>query len=218
MQDKFDPFETFNTLVKGWWKIVLVAAMGGLLGLTVSFIMPPVYQAEAVFHASIDFTEINFENLVDQNGEPAKFTQYDEDLALQIVQRAVIAEQDKAFAYAVSLDSEIDQRTFERDHQIQRYNAQWVLRYRHADPEVARAIVNYWAEDSFERIKQDQASGTAESFVLVDWDSKASTPQTPTYRNRNTLVLTGTLIGFVAGVIGVDFRGRFGVQVQEKAS
>lgn len=218
MQDKFDPLETFNTLMKGWWKIVLAAAMGGLLGLAVSFIMPPVYQAEAVFHASIDFTEINFENLVDQNGEPVKFTQYDEDLALQIVQRAVIAEQDKAFAYAVSLDPGIDQRAFERDHQIQRYNAQWFLRYRHPDPEVAQAIVNYWAEDSFERIKHDQASGMAESFVLVDWVSKAPTPQAPTYLNRNTLVLAGTLIGLVAGVVGVDFRGRYGVQRQEKVS
>lgn len=209
MQDSFDPVGSFNHLIQNGWKIVLLAAVGGLLGLVISFIKPPMYQAEAFFHASIDFTEVNFENLVDEGGGPARFTQYDEDIALQVVQRVLIQKRSEAFTYARTLDPELDINTFQRDHQIRRLHAQWALRYRHEDPQIAQAIVNYWAEIGLEGLREAQESGKAEPFVLVDLVSKAILPGSPIYHNRNTLILSGTMIGLLCGIIWVDYKRRF---------
>jgi len=209
MRDVFDPVKAFENLMAGWWKIVTVAILGGLVGLVISFIQPPTYQAEAVFHASIDFTDINFENLVGENGAPARFTQFDEDLALQVVERMLLSEMDAAYQYALTLDPDLDVETFERDKQIMRYHAQWVLRYRHEDPQIAQAIVNFWAEAGWQALQTAQAMETAETFVIVDLVSTAELPQSPVYFNRNTLITAGMVFGLVVGILLVDFTGRY---------
>jgi uncharacterized protein involved in exopolysaccharide biosynthesis len=82
------------------------------------------------------------------------------------------------------------------------------LRYRHTDPEIAQSIVNYWADLGWQALQDAQTNGKAESFVIVDLVSKAELPQVDIYLNRNNLILAGTLIGFVAGVVVVDFSQR----------
>ncbi len=209
MRDTIDPVKSFNHLIQNWWKLVLFAIIGGLLGLAVSYIKPAKYQAEALFHASIDFTEVNFENLVNETGDPVRFTQYDEDIALQVVQRMLLAKLNDAFRYARTLDPELDGPTFQRDKQIQRLHAQWALRYRHENPQIAQAIVNYWADIGLEALREAQASGRAEPFVIVDLVYEADLPQSPIYHHRNTLLLSGTVIGLLCGIIWVDFGNRF---------
>lgn len=209
MQDEFDFYKAFNNLFQNWWKILALAVLAGLIGLVISFILPPMYQAEAIFHASIDFTEINFENLTGPNDTTYRFTQYDEDLALQVVHRMLLSTKDAAYTYALTLDPAMDRETFERNHQIQRYHAQWYLRCRHEHPETAQAIVNFWADQAWQALQNAQESDQAEFFVIVDLVSKASLPEVPQYRNRNTLVFAGTVIGFITGIILVDSGKRF---------
>jgi len=209
MENDFDLLKTLNNLLRKWWLILSLAVLAGLVGLGISYLLPPMYQAEAVFHASIDFTEINFENLVDSDDKTYEFTQYDEDLAVQVVQRMLFEKMDAAYNFALTLDSGLDRTRFKRDSQIQRYHAQWYLRYRHEDPAVAQSIVNYWAEEGEKALQDAQDSGEAEAFVIVDLVSKACLPETPQYRHRNTLVLAGTVIGLLIGIILVDSRNRF---------
>ncbi|MCB2209435.1 hypothetical protein KQH62_00955 [bacterium] len=210
MSVEIDPLQSLKNLLRNWWKIILIAYVGALVGLVASYLMPVKYQAGAVFSASIDFSQINFENLLGEREQPLTFTQYDEDLALQVVNRFLLQEQSAALAYAQSLDSSIDLAQFSRDSQIQRYNAEWYLRYRHANPEIAQQIVNYWANQAFEALQTAQANGNAESFVIVDLVAEAPLPQEPLYHNRGTLVLCGALIGLILGVLLVDGRIRFG--------
>lgn len=208
MRDSFDPVDTFNNLIQCWWVIVLIAVIGGLLGFGFSMIQKPLYQAESTIHASIDFTQINFENMVGEYGHPLVFTQYDEDLALQIVERVLLTKRNDAYAYGRELDSDLDQDTFKRNMQIQRYLARWHLRYRHEDPAVAQAIVNYWTEIGMEALRDAQESGRAESFVMVSLVSLADRPQRPSYYHRNTLALAGTAAGMMLGVVVVDLKFR----------
>ncbi|MDY6872656.1 MAG: hypothetical protein SVR81_01640 [Chloroflexota bacterium] len=210
MSGELDPLQSLKNLLRNWWKIILIAYVGALAGLVASYLMPVKYQAGAVFSASIDFTQINFENLLGEQEQPLTFTQYDEDLALQVVNRFLLQEQSAALAYAQTLDPSIDLATFRRDNQIQRYHAEWYLRYRHTDPEIAQKIVNYWAMNAFEALQTAQANGKAESFVIVDLVAEAPLPQEPLYQNRGTLVLSGALIGIILGVLVVDGRIRFG--------
>jgi len=209
MRDELDPVKTFNHLARNWWKIVIIAVICGLLGLAISFILPSKYEAEAVFHASIDFTQINFKRLVGQYGEPIKWTQYEEDLALQVVERVMKKKLVDTFFYAETLDPNLDIETFRKDYKISRYLGQWYFRYRHQDPEIAQKIVNFWSENGYELLEVAKEIGVAESFVIIDFVSKAELPQSPVYNNRGTLVLAGTMIGFIAGIIWLDFNNRY---------
>jgi uncharacterized protein involved in exopolysaccharide biosynthesis len=83
------------------------------------------------------------------------------------------------------------------------------LRYRHQDPQIAQSIVNFWAERGWEALQEAQQGGRAEEFVILDLVSLAALPQAPIYQNRNNLILAGTMIGFITGVILVDFTIRY---------
>ena len=216
MSDEFDPLLTYKHLMKRWWVIVITAFLGGLLAFGISFLKPEKYQAEAIFHASIDFTKINFENLKTDNGAPLTFTQYDEDLALQVVQRMLRATRSQAFDYALTLDPSLDITTFIRNYQIRRYHAEWFLRYRHSDPEIAQKIVNNWADIGWQTLQIAQNTGRAEDFVILDLVSEAPLPQIPIYQNRNNLVIAGTMIGFLIGILLVDFIQRYGTKSKGK--
>jgi uncharacterized protein involved in exopolysaccharide biosynthesis len=209
MRDSLDPLKTFNQLLKGWWKIVILAALGGLVGLGVTFLLPAKYQAEAIIHASIDFTEINYENMVGEYGDPLVWTQFEEDLALQVVKRMVQARSNGTYEFALTLDPDLSKETFLENYQIERYLSEWYLRYRHEDPKVAQEVVNFWAGRALQSIRIAQKNGNAESFVIVDLVSLADEPTSPVYHQRGTLVLAGTAAGFFSGILLVDFKGRF---------
>lgn len=210
MEADFDMLHAFQALLKGWWKIALTASVGGLIGLLAAMTLTPLYQAESTFQASIDFSQINFENLAgDDDNQPLRFTQNDEDLALQIVQVALIAVEDDAFAFAQSLDPALTLADFKGDRQISRAHALWHLRFRHHNPQIAQSIVNHWSEQAIDYLKRAQQSGEAEPFVIVHLIQPANLPQRPIYHNRNSLALGGMLFGLVAGILLVDASSRF---------
>ena len=212
-----DFVETMNNLFRRWWLIAGIAIVCGLLGLAFSALKPPKYEAEAIFSASIDYRDINFENLVDETESPLTFSQYDIDMALSAVQTVLLQVRAEVFTYAQTLDPSLDAETFEKNMLIERELGLWYLRYRHENAQTAQSIVNYWAELGIEAMKAGQAAETIEPYVLVDLTSEASLPQSPVYQNRNTLILAGIIIGFALGILIVDIRYRFIPQKEQAA-
>jgi len=217
MRDVVDPVSSFNNLIQNWWKIIIFAAIGGILGLAMSYVLPPWYEAEAIFSATIDFTEINFKNLKGSVGEPVVWTQYEEDLVLQVVERMLLKVRNDVIRYARTLDPALEIKEYRNSYQIERYLSMWYLRYRHEDPEIAQAIVNFWAEKGYDQLIAAKENDQAESFVIVDLVSIAEKPTSPLYQNRGTLILAGTVIGLLAGIIWVDFRFRQCSKHEEEA-
>ncbi|HCU56883.1 MAG TPA: hypothetical protein DF984_01395 [Anaerolineaceae bacterium] len=204
-----DFIETMNNLFRRWWLIAVFAIVGGLLALAFSALKPPKYEAEAIFSASIDYRDINFENLVDETESPLTFSQYDIDMALSAVHTVLLQVRDEAFTFAQSLDPSLEAETFENNMLIERQLGLWYLRYRHEDAQTAQSIVNYWAELGIDVMKAGQAAETIEPYVLVELTSEASLPQSPVYQNRNTLALAGIVAGFALGILVVDIQYRF---------
>lgn len=204
-----DFIETMNNLFRRWWLIAVFAIVGGLLALAFSALKPPKYEAEAIFSASIDYRDINFENLVDETESPLTFSQYDIDMALSAVHTVLLQVRDEAFTFAQSLDPSLEAEPFENNMLIERQLGLWYLRYRHEDAQTAQSIVNYWAELGIDVMKAGQAAETIEPYVLVELTSEASLPQSPVYQNRNTLALAGIVAGFALGILVVDIQYRF---------
>jgi hypothetical protein len=207
--DTFNLIDTLHHLLQNWWKIALCVIIFGLLGLAFSFIRPPKYEAQAIFSSTIDYSQLNFDNLVDDRNQPYELTQYDLDLALSAVQRILLQVRYRAIAYARTLDPTLDSGTFEQNMRLERLHDRWYLRYRHQDPLIAQSIVNHWAELGAAQLAEEQASGKVESFVLASLIAEADLPNRPIYQNRNTMVLAGSLIGFGVGVILVDIKSRY---------
>ncbi|MDY6866687.1 MAG: Wzz/FepE/Etk N-terminal domain-containing protein, partial [Chloroflexota bacterium] len=177
-QNTFIPYETLRHLLTNWWKIALLAVLFGMLGLATSYLIPPKYEAEAIFTATIDYRDINFENLQKENGKPLTITQYDYDLALSVVQTVLLQVKNDVIAYAQTLDPALDAQTFEDNMRIERRHAEWSLRYRHEDPAVAQAIVNYWAEVGLAQLEKAQESEVLAPYVKVDLTTLANLPGT----------------------------------------
>lgn len=220
MKNEFDTstvniHKSITNLLNNWWKITLFAMIFGLLGLGLSYIQAPKYEAEAIFSATIDYRDINFENLVDERQQPLEFTQYEVDLALSAVQRSLLKTQDEALVYAQTLDQTLTADQFESDSLIERMHDRWYLRFRHEDPEVARKVVNTWVDLSLEQLAQDQADELVEPYVINDLIAEAELPSKPDYQNRNYLILAGIVIGFVVGVWVVDFNTQKSPQLKK---
>jgi uncharacterized protein involved in exopolysaccharide biosynthesis len=207
--DTFNLIDTINHLLQNWWKITLCVIIFGVLGLAFSFIRPPKYEAEAIFSSTVDYSQLNFDNLVDEGNQPYELTQYDLDLALSAVQRILTQVSNQAIAYAKSLDPSIRSAAFRQNMRIERLHDRWYLRYRHEDPLIAQSIVNHWAALGAAQLAEEQASGKVESFILASLIAEADLPSQPIYQNRNTLVLAGSLIGFGIGIILVDMKYRY---------
>ena len=163
-QDEFYPIQTINHLLNNWWKIVLWAGIFGILGLAFSYLKPPKYEAEAIFSSTIDYSQINFENLVNERGQPLEMTQYDLDLALSSVQRIIYQMKDNALAYAQSLDPNLEAGTFEYNMAVERLHDRWYLRFRHEDPKSP----NQWSITGLNRhdpIGKEQADSKIEPWL-----------------------------------------------------
>ncbi len=136
---EFVPLESFRRLFAHWWIVLGLAILGGVIGWSVHFFQPPVYEA----HAEIIIT-ININPSI-------PLSQYDEDLALNtagslILSNAVIERVvDNAHMQGINLDVSMVPQTFiaEREH------SSWVLRVRNSNPETAALLANLWAEQAY---------------------------------------------------------------------
>ncbi len=207
MEDKkeFIPFDQWPRILRFWWVIVLFALVGGVTGLIIHRLRPPIYEAQVVFIASIDFNKVEF-TLTDRTATPVpyQFSQYDEDLALAEMDGTLrqVAPQVAAFAQQNGIQEDasavLAQSTIEREH------AFWRVRYRNADPALAQKVVNYWAEQGFSLLKTKSAAGQIAPYITFDLVQLADLPTSPAYYQTNSFVLAGTVIGLVAGLLAIN--------------
>jgi len=192
---EFVPIENFKRILKFWWLILLLSIAGGITGFIIHRHKPPIYEATAVFMASIDFNKIS---------TPYTLTQYDEDISLVTVE--VVLKQALPSVEAFIRDSNLPVGTdvLLSQYIIERQNAYWELRFRYSDPVVAQKIVNFWAQLAFVRLQDWQKSGQMPPYIYFTLVQLATLPDHPIYLTTNRMVLSGSLIGLIAGVLVVN--------------
>ncbi len=202
--EEFVPFNQFSRLTRLWWVVVVLTVIGGAAGLIIHQLKPPVYEAQAVFMASIDFNKIDFTQVNKDSPTPYQFSQYDEDISLAMVEASLreVAPQAAAFAQQNGIPGDasslLAQATIEREH------AYWEIRYRNTDPVLAQKVVNFWAQTAFSAMKVKSSSGQIPGYIIFDLIQLADLPQRPAYFGTNSLVLAGGVIGLVAGLLAIN--------------
>ena len=194
-ESEFIPLENFKRILKFWWLVLLLSIAGGIIGFIIHRQKPPLYEAKAVFMASIDFNKIS---------SPKILTQYEEDISLVIVEVALIQALPTVSTYVLDNNLMTDPNLLHDQSFIERKNAYWELRFQYSDPVVAQNITNYWAQQAFFLLQDWQKSGQMPSYLYFDLVQLATLPDHPVYFETNKMVLAGSLVGLAAGFLVVN--------------
>jgi hypothetical protein len=139
---EFSPYQTYRTILRRWWLVVLCILLGGIFGLVLHGLRPTLYEAETFLTASLNFPTDEF------------YTQYEEDYAFTVAAAHIdplgiassLVPALRAEGYPITTDE------FLRQASMERMQASWALRYRSPDPELASAVVDLWLSQAYEKL------------------------------------------------------------------
>ena len=196
----FVPITHFSRLMKIWWMVVIAMLIGGIGGYIFHHLHQPVYEATATFYVSIDYAKIPDLHL------PEDQTIYNEDLALLSTEWVLRTDEVKqaVVKMAAAQNIRVNTNTLDLNSTIERKHAFWELRFRDPDPLTAQTVVNIWAAKGYQSMLALQGSGKIVDFVIFKPPITASLPQKPVIYDRNRLILAGSLIGFIVGIITTE--------------
>lgn len=194
---EFDPIDHFKNYLRLWWLILAGALLGGLAGFIFSRSHTPVYGAVATYMVTIDLDKA-----------PQPLDMYDKDLALSATYWALISPEVTSYVLseATLLGQDTAQWNLLANTSIERRHALWELRFYHTDPEFAQTLVNLWAEKGYQAMLKSQADGATPAYVVFSPPSPAGRPQKPIYFDSNKLVLAGSMIGWLVGLLWVELK------------
>ncbi len=131
----FYPLRTIEDVLDYWWLMAALIVWGGAAGWYIHTTRPPVYEAQAVFFLSIDFT---------QTGE---LTQFEQDQAAWGAAGVAVSDPvvDRVAALAREQGIATDPLSLRTAAHFERKQARWILRVRDPDPQTAAALANLWA-------------------------------------------------------------------------
>ena len=140
----FSPLQALERAFRTWWLWVLLAFLGGLLGLLTSHLLPPLYEAHAEFYVSLDEAqladELRTEELTLLMKEdvlgPVEETFFSENVLSSV----------DAAAQAQQID--IDIETIRKDFSLYRVHTTWFLVVQNNDPQSSVELANLWAESA----------------------------------------------------------------------
>jgi hypothetical protein len=139
---EFTPLDALGNAVKYWWLVVLLALWGGAVGWLTHRTRPPVYEAQVVFYAAIDFAQF-----------PAtvELTEGDQDEILWGAAAVAISTQvaEQVVSGAQVQGITIDAPTLYHQLTLERKQANWILTIRDSDPQTAAVLANLWGENAF---------------------------------------------------------------------
>jgi uncharacterized protein involved in exopolysaccharide biosynthesis len=195
--NEFSPYEYFIRVIDFWWIVALATILGGVFGYIFYHLHPPVYEATATYNVTIDLNRFPFQNV------RVDMVQYNEDLALNITQGILLSQEvrDKVISHADTLGIPLTPNDLLQNYSIERKQDVWELRYRSQDPLEAQEIVDSWAEIGYQAMLSWQESGKAPDYVMFQPPTLALLPQEPVLYDQNKIILEGSIIGFILGII-----------------
>lgn len=136
--------DLLKTVASHWYVMVSAMILGGLLGWGATVFKAPVYEANAVFTVTIDYTQTGA--LSDAEEDQAMRGVGDIIFSDEVVSAALDAL--KTEGLDISKDEFYDDAVFDREE------FRWAIRYRDADPQTAYQVLHAW-EMAADEILQD---------------------------------------------------------------
>jgi hypothetical protein len=136
--------EWLENLAARWYILVAGMILGGLLGWGGAMLKAPVYEANAVFTVTIDYTQTG------------ALSDIEEDQAMRGVGDIIFSEEviDVTLKRLESEGLNLSKDEFYDDAIFDREEFRWAIRYRDADPQLAYQVLHAW-EATSDEILQD---------------------------------------------------------------
>lgn len=144
MKQNLTPIDWVSMIFDKWWVLLLSMVIFGVGGFVFTLIHPPVYEASGWITTSVNF------------GVEGQIGDYAEDHLITAVGDIIHSSEvlDKVYADLKGASIIIGQDEFSKNLFLDRQGYRWVLRYRDADPELARKVVEFWLNRSEETLSQ----------------------------------------------------------------
>jgi hypothetical protein len=247
LEEGFSPLDELNQALRFWWFLIALVLLGGLFGLGMHLVRPPVYEAAGHFTASIDYVATG------------PLTQYEEDVALNAIGNVLLSKGvlDRVVSRAKAEGIPVEWADLVKMVVLERRFTTWDLRIRGTNLQTAERIASLWMDEgqaqllesyqhalqaqqidrylqSLESCLEKSVSGEPSTALCTRYrfgeiqadlqqaglelvmERKASlglfsgvtigpagpvtTTQGPVVFGRNQLVLSGSMIGFLAGL------------------
>ncbi len=141
------------------WKVTAALMItGGLLGLLVSQVRPPIFESSAAFSVTIDYTLTG------------ALTDIQEDQAMRGVGSVILSDlviDNTLSTINKESVSDLNRADFLENSFLDREEFRWTLRYRDPDPKIAEMAVDAWSENA-DMIIQEGLTHSLSSMSLLE--------------------------------------------------
>lgn len=138
MKKRFSPQLFLKENFDKWWFVSLLMILGGLIGLFLSSTQPPIYESQADFSITIDYTRTGLLSDIDQ--DQAMLGVGNLMNSDEVLQKSV--EKANTMGYSLTLEE------FKEKTSVEREGFTWSLRVRDESPKTAAELVNVWADEA----------------------------------------------------------------------
>lgn len=161
ISDVLDSRDLLTRLIRRWPWLLLAACVGGMLGLGLSRMLPPVYEAVAVVGVGIDYGRTL---PLDEEATRLAFERVREVFLSDAVLQTVMAGAGSGAA------SDLGSVNLFRDTlRLSEVGGGWELAVRHATPEKAAQLANLWSDASLEALQEAAAHAWRASELQAKW-------------------------------------------------
>ena len=171
VSDVLDSKDILTRLIRRWPWLLLAACTGGVLGLGLSCLLPPVYEAQAVVGVGIDYGRAR---PLDEEATRLAF-----DRGREVFLSDATLQKVMAWAGSAPEGSMGTVNQFRDTLRLSEVGGGWELAVRHASPQTAARQANLWKDASLEALQAAAAhawrrldfrpSGTPSAAGLSLW-------------------------------------------------
>jgi hypothetical protein len=173
MKNSFIPFDLLKRTASKWWLFALMMIIGGLSGLFFHGFTPSIFEAQARFIVTIDYTRTGaLSDIQEDQAMRGIGSLIGSDL---ILQRTVVA------AHSSGLDISFDE--FKQKSTLERGEFDWFIRFRDKDPYKAANLINLWADQADQELKKASSHALRAEELLNYLDSIENCLQRTTLGN-----------------------------------
>jgi hypothetical protein len=138
MENSYIPKDYYQKLIRNWFFLPFAMIIGGLIGLFLHYFIPPIFEAQAKFVVSIDYTRTGY------------LSDIQEDQAMRGIGSLIDSDfvHQKTVDKVNSLGEKISLSEIKEKSRLERGEFEWYIRIRDRKAENASKLVNLWAEQA----------------------------------------------------------------------
>jgi hypothetical protein len=161
VSDVLDSKDFLTRLIRRWPWLLLAACTGGVLGLGLSCLLPPVYEAQAVVGVGIDYGRAL---PLDEEATRLAFDRVREVFLSDVTLQKVMA-----WAGSAPEGSMGTVNQFRDTLRLSEVGGGWELAVRHASPQTAARQANLWKDASLEALQAAAAHAWRAAGLQAKW-------------------------------------------------